>query len=973
MSLSPPSPSSSPSSFQAPTRLLQKLERDWGSIVSKQSIKDCLRSKAKICPQVKSVLQEREKSSLLNEDEIMRSFHAVKDCYMGWIKSAAAAAVVHDTTRSSLWYVSRCGTIIRFLELLLELKPESPHGNENAAPNLTVDESQISKMVLELLRTLTASMCASIESAFSVLGNESEDPNDIFSSDITEDTPDASHLAFFCLGSLIRLNNRHVRAKPYLLSPLWKGLCDIAQATKRIPKELVRAAVKALVDHIQDGVDQLFANSEHLVQQQPSDTNNHSQITLCTKILGFLLMRLGVFLSFGLDDPTSATESSLVMQVLQILFRLSGISDAMDRHLQQVIASPDGNSNHHPISKAFKQISSKAEKSFTCWFWALPKTDHNQETAAASGSLLNQLASAANKSDSHWETNKIATDAYIYGMTCILIKALEDSTLRESQSFWSSDDVNALLQIMEELFLRSLPLCNESSLLCYCSSRNDNNSSNSLLPRCISASVAVLISCETRSVCIATNANPGRAPLHFLLTKWLSAHSNRTKQHPLTREVVLTVLHLYAVGLCRVGGIDDVTPFLTLLTKLLFDIRTTRRLRTNIGACLSRMLQCSEKRIRRCLTSLLSKEQQFLMKQLSPSPRSRKRKRGQRSRMPGAADLDLISSVLLKAGPSDGNTPHNEVTIPLNDQALLSKRKLAYVTFKGVIAPDPLSEEHVTKTITTFCKGWASKKRKSDSSLADRLSFMGIVASRQVYSICNDHKGDLSDNFLAAVCQLIGLCSSDSLVARCGQSDSSPSMNRLPLEAIQVLSTIGRAVLPSTAKTHLQRLAGIFKRLLSHPDWTMRSYTMSSLVLFASTIPASHQSILPTCLPPGMQSLLQQRLQCSSAGSPEQLSVVQSYACQMLLKTVPRLNRRRSSMLVAPHSISVASGSLIMHMPTQEGRSALVIFPPGEQSLDDIHFMLGVDPDVGDTEKPDVLEVRGAVLAKDGACRLLVR
>ena len=45
----------------------------------------------------------------------------------------------------------------------------------------------------------------------------------------------------------------------------------------------------------------------------------------------------------------------------------------------------------------------------------------------------------------------------------------------------------------------------------------------------------------------------------------------------------------------------------------------------------------------------------------------------------------------------------------------------------------------------------------------------------------------------------------------------------------------------------------------------------------------------------------------------------------------------------------IAPGSYFMRMPSQGGREALVIFPPGEQSLQDIRYMLGL-PDNNDND-----------------------
>ena len=46
--------------------------------------------------------------------------------------------------------------------------------------------------------------------------------------------------------------------------------------------------------------------------------------------------------------------------------------------------------------------------------------------------------------------------------------------------------------------------------------------------------------------------------------------------------------------------------------------------------------------------------------------------------------------------------------------------------------------------------------------------------------------------------------------------------------------------------------------------------------------------------------------------------------------------------------MNIEPGSHFLEMPTQGGRHAIVIFPPGQQSLTDIKYMMG-DEDHGET------------------------
>jgi hypothetical protein len=76
------------------------------------------------------------------------------------------------------------------------------------------------------------------------------------------------------------------------------------------------------------------------------------------------------------------------------------------------------------------------------------------------------------------------------------------------------------------------------------------------------------------------------------------------------------------------------------------------------------------------------------------------------------------------------------------------------------------------------------------------------------------------------------------------------------------------------------------------------------------------------------------------------------------------------SMLPASGSFTIPPGSYFMTMPTQDGRQAIVVFPPDEQSLEDIDFMLGMDDE---NEKPKVQKLHKTVISQNGGCKLFLR
>lgn len=69
-------------------------------------------------------------------------------------------------------------------------------------------------------------------------------------------------------------------------------------------------------------------------------------------------------------------------------------------------------------------------------------------------------------------------------------------------------------------------------------------------------------------------------------------------------------------------------------------------------------------------------------------------------------------------------------------------------------------------------------------------------------------------------------------------------------------------------------------------------------------------------------------------------------------------------------SFQLDPGSYFIQMPTQEGRHALVIFPPGPQSLQDIRHMY----ELQDEENlPQIQSLKRTIVAGDGECRCLLK
>jgi hypothetical protein len=206
------------------------------------------------------------------------------------------------------------------------------------------------------------------------------------------------------------------------------------------------------------------------------------------------------------------------------------------------------------------------------------------------------------------------------------------------------------------------------------------------------------------------------------------------------------------------------------------------------------------------------------------------------------------------------------------------------------------------------------------------------------------------------------------------------------IEAIQVLGEIGmmldeRMTTYSTDQQQqiLQRIIECFSSILICPYWTIRLYAMTAFVQFASTIPTKYKFILPQCVPSSLQKLLQCRLQNkvylddTTTWNEHNVGILQQQwidkFCNILIRQHdesrrssgcysnddaneyeqepaavavaadrPEIIDDRISKSTSSTFVTVPVGSYCMTMPTQEGRTALVIFPP--DAMDDICTMI---------------------------------
>jgi hypothetical protein len=423
---------------------------------------------------------------------------------------------------------------------------------------------------------------------------------------------------------------------------------------------------------------------------------------------------------------------------------------------------------------------------------------------------------------------------------------------------------------------------------------------------------------------------------------------------------------LHTVGLCESdnGGHLEAEPLLLLLVKLFLDARTNTGLRANICSVVARILGSSMRCVGKRLEDILVEEFASLDKTMSVEDNqlSKKRKSTTTKRI-DTKDLKIICSIM-SIIPS-GRLPNCQDMLKVDPPA--NKMSIEAAIVRAAQSTGN-AECNLSDFIECFSRLWNDESLRTNSRYMERLTIFGAMVVRLAYTSCDASDREQPDGKVRTVCRLIVQCTEDRLLhlATKQRFSSTPVV----FEAVRLLGVVGKVLLPNTSHSLLQDLAEVFRRLLACTSWSIRSFAMSSLVRFASTLPSIHKTILPKCVPAEMQDLLQCRLQSSVCGQTESLGTTRAAHAKALSRA---LSTRCSEGSIFPTSGSliITQGSYCMTMPTQDGRKAIVIFSPGQDSLEDISFMLGMDED--DDKRPTVQTLHKTVLSEDGTCKLLLR
>ena len=652
----------------------------------KVTVEDCLQSETSLNHRVASLLQ-KSRNGMVPLDQVFETNRVLLETYVDDLKDVSNDNESDDRQqpqprrRSSLWYLSRIATVLRFLQFLLEPKNQplsERHGEENNAQKADgicdgQQQQQIDKMVSTLLKRLPKAVCGClkrINSNHCLNGDEtSQDENEDSHMDTDATTTvSAHHLAYFLFASLLRLD-RYSKTRISLMGPLWKGICEIASSAKpaTIPADTELEALMTLSCYLSEGQQQarsycmqlLDSSSQFSVQQQVGQV----------KLLGFIVSRSKILLKSYICIGNTNNTKQLAKHIFQPLLRLRGMATAIQLLLLDSIHKLTGMpAKIAGLLKPYVELCAKVED---CLLLLGVDDNTTQEKGMLVPTIIDSiLLAGVDDSDSKIRSDiaaneqklqskfsdsatKFAELALHLGKAMTLQRCLGAVIDRMKNNQHQETDIEWMLCMCESLVSSCLPHCHAPLLIAAVPDEEHSRPSTtksvvvSLISRTMQLTLKVLFKIEVSN---GSKDSTMRRKVHRLLIRWLASPLDGRVQHPLHREFTITLVTLFALQ-----GVTDkqrqrATPLSSMLSKLLFDPRTDQMLRENIGAVLLRLL--SSPRTGELVSTLVMNELVRCNRQ------SKKRKReanASKSYSPG--DLRTIGNVVtcLRPGKMDSS------------------------------------------------------------------------------------------------------------------------------------------------------------------------------------------------------------------------------------------------------------------------------------------------------------------------------
>ena len=896
----------------------------------KRTVRECLRSKCIPSPEVADLLlryRTAGSAAVPSLDDLQLAYSKILTEYLSPLRDVCtqirglSGDAKQVATHSVLVvpYISKAATVSRFIQLVLECDPnnkENAHGQINRQDrNLGDDSEQLFKFAMSVIRSYAGIVCSILEEGNSTAAvSPGADPSsapDYFNDDLSTLQP-APVIASFAFGSLLKLNH-YVNTKPFILSPLWKGICDIYSHMNQAPSELLSQAIDILSKHLYAGGQQLLSSGVSFLESLASSKEqklNHPVSDASFKIVSFLIARMNNLLKKPL--PLSLYESLHPMTRVLCFFR--GLSPALSGYAKQ-LQLPSETTLQHTL-KSYQILSTKATKCLDSWFATIaPRNEQPLWSSVISMCVESScIDSKVYMPGSSCSVRTLSNRALAFGLTVLQSNILQSRSTVVHPGTNKAEYCEHMIKLTRNLLFVTLPIC--GCLFTYSDSLEPFQSQQLIV-----STLSTLIRVDEMLPSVSSSNRIGRDTFYRLLISWLCP-LKRNGSDSIAIEILQSSLFLFVV---KTHGRACTKALIKLCVHLFFDRRSKEDLASMLLWLLYRLLASNFPFVSQFVVQCVEDEIPAYLDQFSAN---KKRKRGQKTRQIDAHDfniLKLLASIRMKC--SRKMLPTVAKRDKFDSHSLLSL----------ILAP--FDEEELSSCLCALAL--------RSTCLFEYTAFLTVLSICRVLSI----EKRLSVNLITKLLETATRISGD-MHANCELSQLAQEAHR---NTVYTLSMLGKST--GNADPNTSSFLNIFRVHLSCIHWIKRLDALASLVKFAAECDESVRRHLPATVPSSIQKLLQGRIK---ALLPElSLSSVSAYM-ELHLHSNMFPCERRFSDAVAPKisNCLISPGSFVLSMPTQDGRQAIVIFPPERDSLQDIEYMLG-----GETAQIATIQ---SILVKDG-------
>jgi len=424
---------------------------------------------------------------------------------------------------------------------------------------------------------------------------------------------------------------------------------------KRLPPNLLGDAIGILGDFLREGKGRLevVAVQRYLVlERSPIDTSNDlnsidGNIAFQGKLVGFMVARMShlmrVYLSFRCTNSTQSNEVTgqqqgkplddpLTNDVWRSLLGLRGMAMALQLLVEVSKSTATATSSSSSkvkdaeiekdlsFIKVYCEIAAKAGKCVTGIVLISNQNKNRCRQQQQKQKQQQQIQILIPALDSFIQSDMLTVDEdYKHrndyqenhnpkvvqlrdlGRALGKVSALHQILETTNSTCPIPENVESLLGMVENLHSISVPQCLSACVIamrCSDMKKASTNTSTTIPSTIITKSLQIMAQ-SLREIESSDEfmISSKQGSYYRLLVRWLAgANPDTGKQHPLSRDLILSLLQVHIVGNeTNYGGSQQngVTKLLSHLTKLLMDARTATLLRRNIASLLVRLQSSS--------------------------------------------------------------------------------------------------------------------------------------------------------------------------------------------------------------------------------------------------------------------------------------------------------------------------------------------------------------------------------------------